>query len=70
MDIVSLFVLVTGPTFFLLDLLRTSVITFSGSLPETRSVFAVQGWNEQEWLKTRTRWVPCRSPGVRSPPGP
>lgn len=52
--LLALFALLAGPTFFLLDLLPASLITFVGNLPGMLSVFASQGPVEQEYL---TAWT-------------
>ena len=50
----ALFVLVTGPTVFLLDLVPNSVLTFFGSIPDFFSVAASQGEVEAEFV---TAWT-------------
>ena len=52
--LLTLFVLLAGPTFFLLDLLPASLIAFAGSLPDMLTVFAGQGAEQEEFL---TGWT-------------
>lgn len=52
--LLAVFALVAGPTFFILDLLPASLITFFGNLPEMLSVFASQGTEEKDYL---TSWT-------------
>lgn len=52
--LLAVFALLAGPTFFILDLLPASLITFFGNLPEMLSVFASQGTEEKDYL---TSWT-------------
>lgn len=52
--LLAAFALLAGPTFFILDLLPASLITFVGNLPAMLSVFASQGAEEKEYL---TAWT-------------
>ncbi|WP_181034473.1 BCCT family transporter [Arthrobacter sp. 08Y14] len=52
--LLTLFVLLAGPTFFLLDLLPASLIAFVGDLPDMLTVFAGQGAEQEEFL---TGWT-------------
>ena len=52
--LMALFALVAGPTFFLLDLLPSSLIAFAGNLTDMLSVFASQGEAEEQYL---TAWT-------------
>lgn len=52
--VLGLFVLIAGPTIFLLDLLPTSILTFLDTLPEMLSVRASEGDAEHEFLTTWT----------------
>ncbi|PQZ87833.1 choline transporter [Arthrobacter sp. MYb222] len=50
----ALFVLVTGPTVFILDLVPTSLIALIGNLPEMLTVAASQGEVQKEYLTAYT----------------
>ncbi|MCQ2002152.1 BCCT family transporter [Arthrobacter zhaoxinii] len=52
--LLTLFVLLTGPTFFLLDLLPASLIAFVGNMPDMLTVFAGQGAEQEDFL---TGWT-------------
>ncbi|MET4058747.1 glycine betaine transporter [Arthrobacter sp. UYP6] len=52
--LLAAFVLLAGPTFFLLDLLPVSLIAFAGNLPDMLTVFAGQGAEEEAYL---TGWT-------------
>ncbi|WRS29345.1 BCCT family transporter [Actinomycetaceae bacterium MB13-C1-2] len=52
--VMAAFVLLFGPTLFILDLLPTSIYTFVGTLPDMLSVTASQGADEKEFLSTWT----------------
>lgn len=52
--LLAVFVLVAGPTFFLLDLLPSSLISFAGNMTDMLSVSASQGEVEEEYL---TAWT-------------
>ncbi|MCW4466414.1 BCCT family transporter [Glutamicibacter sp. MNS18] len=50
----AVFVLVAGPTFFILDLVPSTVISFAGNLPDMLAVFASQGPVHTEYLTAYT----------------